>query len=371
MMFSVLFAAPVVAERTTKSETFTVKKGGTLVVEADNVHADVHVKTWSKNEVVVKIDGLSEEDLEDLEMKMVENTVYVEFFGGDWRRSRHVRFVIDVPSEFNLDLATSGGDILVADRLQGTVTAATSGGDIGIDEVIGSVELSTSGGDIAARLVSGDMEAATSGGDIELGEVKGKLDVATSGGDIEVGGAGKDVNAKTAGGDIIVGDVGGDAELSTAGGDIQVGHVTGTAVLGTAGGDIEAGGAKGGIVAETAGGDITLAGITGFVDAETAGGDIEVALTPDGTRESTLETKGGDIILVLPAKAKASVEAEIRLHKGWDDDNYEDYDIVSDFKAESKNKDKRGIRARYLLNGGGTRIRVETMHGNIEIRQLP
>jgi hypothetical protein len=73
----------------------------------------------------------------------------------------------------------------------------------------------------------------------------------------------------------------------------------------------------------------------------------------------------------VPSSAKASIDAEIRLHKGWDDEDYEEYDIVSDFKAESKDRNKRGIRAKYVLNGGGARIRVETMHGNIEIRQLP
>jgi DUF4097 and DUF4098 domain-containing protein YvlB len=362
---------PAVAERMSKSETFAVKKGGTLVVDADNVQADIHIRTWDKNEVLVKVDGLTEDDMEDLQMKVTENTVYVEFFGGDWRRSRMVRFVINTPSEFNMDLATSGGDILVGDRLKGNVTAATSGGDIGVDDIDGSVELSTSGGDIAARSVSGDVEAATSGGDVDLGQVKGKIDVATSGGDIEVGGAGKSISAETAGGDVIVGDVGGDAEIATAGGDIQVGKVVGAAELGTAGGDIEAGGAMGGVTAQTAGGDIRLTAIAGFVQAETAGGDIEAELTPGGVKESTLETKGGDIILWVPAKAKATIDAEIRLHKGWDDEDYQDYDIVSEFKAESKDKDKRGIRAKYLLNGGGTRIRLETMHGSIEIRPLP
>ncbi len=371
MVLPVLIALPVAAERVSKSESFTVKKGGTLIVDAEDVHADIHVKTWEKNEVLVKIDGLSEEDMEDLEMKAVDNTVYVEFYGADWRRSRHVRFIINVPSEFNLDLATSGGDVLVGGRLKGTVAAATSGGDIGVDEIDGSVELSTSGGDVSARSVSGDLEAATSGGDIDIGEVKGMVDAATSGGDIEVGSVGKDLSAKTAGGDIVIGDVGGEADVATAGGDVRVGRVSGVADLRTAGGDIEGGGATGDVIARTAGGDITLSAVTGSVDAETAGGDIEVELTPGGKGDSMLETKGGDITLFVPSNAKVTIEAEIRLHKGWDDEDYQDYDILSDFKAESKDKDKRGIRGRYVLNGGGTTIRLETMHGDIEIRRLP
>lgn len=371
IVLPILTALPVAAERVSKSESFTVKKGGTLIVDAEDVQADIHVKTWEKTEVLVKIDGLSEEDMEDLEMKAVDNTVSVEFYGGDWRHSRHVRFIINVPSEFNLDLATSGGDVLVGGRLKGTVAAATSGGDIGVDEIDGSVELSTSGGDVSARSVSGDLDASTSGGDIDIGEVKGMVEASTSGGDIDVGSVGKDLSAKTAGGDIVIGDVGGEADVATAGGDVRVGRVSGVADLRTAGGDIEGGGATGDVIARTAGGDITLSAVTGSVDAETAGGDIDVELTPGGKGNSVLETKGGDITLSVPANAKVTIEAEIRLHKGWDDEEYTEYDIVSDFKAESKNKDKRGIRGKYVLNGGGAMIRLETMHGNIEIRRLP
>jgi hypothetical protein len=52
-----------------------------------------------------------------------------------------------------------------------------------------------------------------------------------------------------------------------------------------------------------------------------------------------------------------------------DEEDYDEYDIMSDFKAESKDKNKRGIRAKFVLNGGGPRIELETMHGDIEIRK--
>ena len=379
-VIAVLTVASAVAERVSKSESFTVKKGGTLVVEADNVSADIHIKVWSKNEVLVKVDGLSEDDLEDLEMRESGNTVYVEYFGkGGRRHSRHARFVITVPSKFNLDLSTSGGDISVDDKLTGNIEAGTSGGDISVDDVDGTVELATSGGDISVRTVSGNAEIATSGGDIDVDDVKGSLEVATSGGDIEVGNVGEDLEAATAGGDIIVGDVGGKIDAATAGGDVEVGRVVGSANLRTAGGDIEVESATGEVSARTAGGDIRLANIEGFVDVETAGGDIEVELNPTGKRGSLLETKGGDIVLYIPASAKVTIEAEIRIHDGghswgWDDDDDEpdygdEYEILSDFKEESKDKDKRGIRAKYVLNGGGPRIEIETMHGDIEIRK--
>jgi DUF4097 and DUF4098 domain-containing protein YvlB len=165
-----------------------------------------------------------------------------------------------------------------------------------------------------------------------------------------------------------VGDVGGNADVATAGGDVEVGRVMGTADLRTAGGDIEVMSATGEVSAKTAGGDIQLSEIKGSVEAETAGGDIEVELTPSGKRGSVLETKGGDIVLYIPANAKVTIEAEIRIHHGeWEE---EEYDIFSDFKPESKDRNKRGIRAKYVLNGGGPRIRLETMHGDIKIQKM-
>lgn len=371
-----LVGVSALADRMSKSESFKVKKGGNLVVEAEDVSADIHIKAWSKDEVLVNVDGLSEEDLEDLEIKQTGNTVYVEYYGhGKWRgrRGRHARFVITVPTQFDLDLSTSGGDISVEDKMKGKISAGTSGGDVSIEDVEGDVELATSGGDISARNVIGDVDAATSGGDIDLGKVSGMVDAATSGGDIEVGDVGQDLSAKTAGGDIIVGNVGGRVDVATAGGDVEVGRASGSADLRTAGGDIEILAATGDIGARTAGGDIVLSEIVGSVDAETAGGDIEVELTPNGKRGSVLETKGGDILLWIPANAKITVLAEIRIHdRSWGDDgdwDVPEYDIISDFKPESKDKDRRGIRAKYVLNGGGPRVELETMNGDIEIRK--
>jgi DUF4097 and DUF4098 domain-containing protein YvlB len=367
-----LLAAVTTAGRTTRTETFEVKKGGLLVVETDRVSADIYIRAWDKSQVVVKAEGIDEDDTEDLEIRESSGTIYVQYYGHTrWRHSRHARFLINVPHQFNLDLATSGGDIEVNNRIKGEVKASTSGGDIEVSDVEGVLELSTSGGDVAAGSVKGNAELRTSGGDIEVDDVDGELDAKTSGGDIIIGNVTKNVDAKTAGGDIEMGNVGGDVDGATAGGDIVLGEVGGTADLRTAGGDIEVQKASGQISAQTAGGDLLLFGLTGSVDAETAGGDIEVELDPKGRNDSKIETRGGDIVLTVPSSAKAEIAAEIRLHGyGWgDESDWDEYDIYSDFEAEEKKKDSRGVHARYTLNGGGARIYLETMHGDITIRK--
>ena len=381
VFFSLLSVTWALADRVTDvTKTFNVKKGGELVVELDNVAADIEIRVWTKSEVKVEATGIPEDEIEDLEMSQRGNSVHVEFYGGDrrWRRSRHATFMIHVPSEFNLDLATSGGDIEVDDVLTGSIEASTSGGDIEVDDVDGEIYLRTSGGDVSARNVTGGAELKTSGGDIELGDVDGEARVHTSGGDIIVGTVKKDLDAKTAGGDIEVGDVGGHADVSTAGGDIELGKVSGTATLRTAGGDIILRSATGRVTAQTAGGDIELEDISGSINAETAGGDIIAELNPSGNHGSSLETAGGDIELFLPAKAKTTIEARIRVrgryHGGWDDDDdyddWDDYDIYSDFEPVSKDKDNRGIRAKFVLNGGGRTISLDTTNGDIHIRKL-
>ncbi len=358
------------------SRTFKVKKGGTLVIEADNVYADIEIRVWNKSEVRVEVEGIPEDDLDDLEMGESGNTITVEYFGGGggWRRSRQVTFMASVPSEFNLVLLTSGGDIEVDDEIKGSVEARTSGGDIEVDDVEGELLLRTSGGDITARNVVGDAELNTSGGDIEVGDVDGQLDVHTSGGDITVGVVKKDLEAKTAGGDVHVGDVGGYADVSTAGGDIILGNVSGTASLRTAGGDIELRSASGRVTAQTAGGDIELEKISGSCKAETAGGDIIIELTPSGNRGSSFETAGGDIELYIPSNAKTKIEARIRVRSDdhWynDDHRRTEYQIYSDFKATTKDEDRRGISATFVLNGGGKTITLETANGDIYIKKL-
>lgn len=368
------------------TKSFDVGKGGTLVVEIKGIGADIEITTWEKNSIDMRIDGLSEEVLEDLKTSTVGTTVRVELFTrSKWSGFRSARFAFNVPVEVNLDLGTAGGDISVEGKIKGTVDvgtsggdivigdvegdvdAATSGGDVEVGRVSGKVDLRTSGGDVAALEIIGDAKLETSGGDIEVGDVKGALVVATSGGDISVGSVEKSLTASTAGGDITIKNVGGDAKAATAGGDIVVGAVSGSVAVKTAGGDIEIQGASGKVEAKTAGGDIECANVTGSLQAATAGGDVYVELDPRDGGMSELETAGGDVRIVLPADAKATIDARIRIRGSWGDD--EDYEIISDFPAEAHQKDKKLITGRYVLGGGGAAIRLETVNGNIEIRK--
>jgi DUF4097 and DUF4098 domain-containing protein YvlB len=352
----------------TRTQSFSVNKGDTLQVEVES--GDIWISGWEKNEVSIKVEGIADEDMESLQMRQSGNIVRVMFSDSHgW--SGYVRFDIQVPNQFDMNLQTSGGDIRLQGNLTGKINGDTSGGDIRLGDIKGRVEMSTSGGDIVAGRVDGDAILQTSGGDIQVQSITSKVELSTSGGDIQVGNVGKSLDASTAGGDIIVGDVGGEADVSTAGGDIQVGKVSGSATMKTAGGDIRLDAATGVVMAKTAGGDLHLKNVSGSVQGETAGGDVEAELRPTGKGRSRLATAGGDVTLFIPENAKATIEARIRVRGHWKESK-EEYAVSSDFKSTSyvTDDDMREIRATYVLGGGGEVISLETVNGNIYVRRL-
>ncbi len=349
----------------TQSKSFKVSKGGTLEVSVQA--GDIRLNPWEKNEVYVKASEIEEDDADNLEMTQVGNSVRVEFHS---RWGSTPRFDISVPAEFNVDLQTSGGDIIINGGMTGTLKGTTSGGDVRIGDVVGSADMNTSGGDIIAGDVQGDLYLNTSGGDLRTGLVTGRADVNTSGGDITIEKVGKALRARTSGGNVSIGDIGGEATISTSGGDIVVGRVSGGVSIGTAGGNISLQSATGKVTAKTAGGDIQLDSIAGSVDAKTASGSIDAELIPTGKGKSRLSTAAGDVRLYLPENAKATINARVRIH-GWWNDESEESNIYSDFKSDTFVKDgrEREIRATYTLNGGGESITLDTSLGSIEIRK--
>ena len=353
------------------TKSFTVSKGGTLEVSV-NI-GTIRVKTWDKNEVVVRVSEEDEEEDGDrddhtgVRIRQQDNVIRVET-DPHYEPWGEVDIDVSIPSRFNVRLETSAGDITVSGNVIGTVDAQTSGGNISTSSVDGKVDLETSGGDITTEDIKGDLTLSTSGGNIRVGVVTGLSDVHTSGGDIIIERSDKKLTAKTAGGNVRIGDIGGDALVITSGGDIVLDRVAGGATLKTAGGNIMLKSANGAVVAKTAGGDIHADSIVGSIDAKTSAGNIVIVLYPSGTGKSKLSTSVGDLRLYIPENAKASITARNRVHYwgGWEND--EDV-IYSDYKEDTFDRDGRGreVRATYTLNGGGQSITLDASMGNIEI----
>ena len=231
-----------------EEKTFSISPGKDLAVDVSS--GDVIVTYWDKTEVYVKILG-NENAIEKMEFTLEGNEEMVKVLAkkkssiSSWFSNIGIKIEIKVPSEFNVDVNTSGGDIKYG-GISGNAVLNTSGGDVWAEKFVGNLNISTSGGDIS--LIGGDtkINAETSGGDIKL-DYKGKnkgIDLSTSGGDIVIK-LPEEFKASM--------------QLSTSGGDVScslnmsnVKKSSGTKLVG----DINGGGEK--LSAHTSGGDITV-----------------------------------------------------------------------------------------------------------------
>ncbi len=107
-----------------QSQSFTVSKGGTLEVSVRV--GDIRISTWEKDEVLVRAEGIDQEYLDRLKMTQTGNIVRVEY-RPPRNHSGRVLFEINVPSQFDLHLRTSGGDIDIHGTLTGYAKGATAG----------------------------------------------------------------------------------------------------------------------------------------------------------------------------------------------------------------------------------------------------
>ena len=349
------------------SESFSVSPGGTLTVDVEG--ADI-VISEAAGSVTVNVKGMKEEWSQWLDISQTADGVLVKFDPEKRIRVREtIVFEIGVPTEFNIDAESAGGDITVTDGIRGTVDVETAGGDITLEgKVAGAVVCETSGGDIEVADVEGELSLSTAGGDIEVGNVTGNAEVETSGGDIEIQSVQGDLDASTSGGDIRADRVSGDASVQTAGGDLKLGTIGGNLEAGTAGGDIDVMGVNGTTEAGTAGGDLNLEKLGGEFEASTVGGDVLVSLT--GSYPGEMSTIGGEVILLLPSDSQVTIDAEIRFSGNDEDDAVP---ITSEFGAVNIKRGSviKSVSSRFDINGGGPVIEISNLSGTIAVKKLP
>jgi hypothetical protein len=346
-------------------KTFHVKAGENVKVSVDPGNIDI--ETWNKDEVRIEVISKKKFNFEEFVAEKKGNTIkfHLELEDG-WQNSVLVKVL--TPSNFNFDLKTTSGNINVQNEIYGNFDAETDGGNVSFDNVNGKVRVSSNGGNISGKNVVGEIKLHTNGGNISLGNVKsGKTEVDTYGGNISVGSVTSDLAAKTHGGNISVGNVGGSANVFTYGGHISMETVSGSAKMETFGGHLNLKGASGKVDAKTMGGHINLEKITGSIDAVTLGGHISAELDPKIKTESFLETSGGNMELKIPSSAKATIYLTLES----DEIEKEDADrlVRSDFEATTFNISEDEINATYKLNGGGAKITLKCVGGEVKIKK--
>ena len=362
-----MFHATWTQDEDTVTKSFHVKKGGHLEVDIDP--GSVEITPWDKDEVFIEAENIDERRMEKLKMSESGNTVKLGYT--DRRRSaRDIRFLISLPSEFHVNIKTTGGNVIEKDLLKGDFKVETNGGTVDVDNIVGRLDVHSNGGNIKAVKVDGDAQIKTNGGNITVKMTTGVLEVESGGGNIRVDAIGKRLKLSTGGGNVTLGDIGAEGDVRTGGGNLYVGKVTAGLRLVSGGGNIDVKGATQHVFLKTGGGNVTMKEIKGTLELTTGGGDVSVELTPTGKGESTIHSGGGDVTLFVPENAKANIEARVteKYGRGWG--RRKKIDVRSDYKADKFEKEEDEINARYVLNGGGDLIAVETSNGVIEIRKL-
>jgi TonB family protein len=284
-----------------------------------------------------------------------------------WQRLRgrfSAAIEIHVPRRYNLEITTGGGNIEVRD-------------------IDGRISLISAGGNITAGRVGGEddsgHEAAGNKGD----RLKPVLPVAarieTQGGRITVGDVTGTLRATTSGGHINTGNISGDAILRTGGGQIYAGRIAGAATLDSGGGNIHVESAGSSITADTAGGGIVLrqsdeplhvsansGGITAWlreIPRPKIAGDIDVQKP---RRASQLFSTDGDIIVYIPRKLAATIDAIVEQGNGHR--IAVDPSLPVNVRYRDSGDGVRTIYGAGQLNGGGEVLHLKTVSGNIVLR---
>ncbi len=366
-----------------QKKSFTVNKGDLLDISTRM--GNITIDTWDKNEVNIIVKNVIDSEIDLLTMVQSGNKVEVKFKGDD---SNRIEFEISIPSKFNLELSTGGGNITLINDLDGEIDASTAGGNISVKNIIGMTDISTAGGNITVGdinskadistaggnikvgNINSDADISTAGGDMKIGDINGTADVSTAGGNIKIGFIKGSADVSSAGGNIFVENIGGNADVSTGGGNVKVGNVTGSAELNTGGGNISLGAATGKVEVNTGAGNISLENIKGSIEANTGAGNILAKLIPDGKNVSELNTGVGNITLYVPASAKVTIVATAHVLM-WDDES-ELQNIKSEFTPTTVNRyrNKKQIEVIFELNGGGSKIELNVALGEIEIKKL-
>lgn len=220
-----------------RSETFTVREGGTLTVRTSG--GSISVMGTSGNDVrvdmFVRKNGreLSPEDTDlsnyTITIRKEGNDVIAKAertSSGNIMRgynNESISFVVRVPSTYSTSLGTSGGSIRVS-NLNGTHSVNTSGGSLTFMNLTGPIQGRTSGGSIDAEGIRGDFDVSTSGGSIRVSDIEGAMSLRTSGGSIRIQDAKGSVDGTTSGGSInaTFTDVTGPIDLGTSGGSVTI-----------------------------------------------------------------------------------------------------------------------------------------------------
>lgn len=311
----------------------------------------IEVRGWDRN--AVSIDATFTGDASSIEARRAGNGVQITQAFGSGHKAR---FKIQVPRRFDLDLDTNAGDLLI-EGISGTIEGATRGGALRLGGLEGKLKLATNGGDIVLRDSNVGGKISTMGGQVLLENVSGDVHASSMGGNVTSRQAAGSVRGPAA------------VALSTMGGNVLVEGAPNGAVVSTMGGNVVVRNAGRQVSAKTMGGNIELAAIAGAITATTMGGNVAAVVAGgSGPRDVNIESKGGDIDLVVPSGLALDVDVEIIVSRARAKQPTIQSDLPLNITGVPATLGPRHIRGRGQSGAGTHKVRIRTIDGDVTIR---
>lgn len=363
VFFATIVAAGALSAASVKQQ-FQVSPGETLRVNLRNGSIAVTGSGGTTVSVEATVDGRG--DGPGLAVRRTGKVVeVVQDLSGRHGNGR-AKVKVTVPQTFDLDLQTMGGSIAV-DNVRGSLSGRTMGGELVLSRLGGTLAMSTHGGNVVVRDVDAQGSVTTMGGEVLFENVRGGVKGSSMGGNVVYRNVTRGDGSST----------GKAVHISTMGGAIDVAEAPDGADVETMGGDVTVGRANRFVRAKTMGGSITIGGADGWIEAATMGGNVTATMTGnpnEGDRHVTIESKGGDIELVLPAGLDAEFDVQILFTKN----SKRSYDIESDFPVQAsatpewsygKGTPHRVIQGRGKSGSGKNKVTIRTINGDVKIRK--
>src|SRR5262245_39282195 len=155
-------------------KTFQTTAGKKLNIDLKS-GGEIHIIGVDKNQVVVKA-RLRGEDRDELDFNAEETNgsirVTSEITGGRHSHNASSDLDIEVPTRFDVDLRTMGGDVSI-NNVEGEISGETMGGELNLQALKGNIQLTTMGGEVMLEDSNLDGSVKTMGGDVVIRNVSG------------------------------------------------------------------------------------------------------------------------------------------------------------------------------------------------------
>jgi DUF4097 and DUF4098 domain-containing protein YvlB len=304
--------------------------------------------------------------------------VKTRFNGPTRHQTADVDLDIRVPSHFDVALDSMGGRLTI-DGVKGTFTGETKGGEITLHDVDGDAKLRTMGGEISVTDSTLDGSVQTMGGAVNFENVVGDVKGSSMGGDVRYKNVrrtdGKFASPTRSDDNPLSEITSGTVQVSTMGGEIETVDAPEGADVMTMGGDINIKNARRFARAKTMGGDIKIDSVDGWVTATTMGGNLDVTVTGAGG-DVTLTSMSGKVVLHVPPGFGMNLDLEIAFTKN----SLKEYTITAPGAAPAsvtpdwdygQGSPRKYIRKSGSVNGGGHKVTVKTINGNLTVVEGP